>query len=179
MIKTDQFALFVDHGQFLDLIFLQDLLGLFQVGAFRGGDQLFFRHYFADLLAFVVFEAEVAVGKDAYEGLCIIYDGDAADLILFHQFECVADRRLLMEGDRIDDQSALAALDLSHLLYLLIDAHILVEDADAAFPGKCHGQCSFGDGIHGGGEHGYVQGNSFCQFAADVNFAGEYLRKCR
>ena len=46
------------------LMLVQDLLCVFQRGADRNGDEIFFRHHFVDRNVEAGFETEIAVGED-------------------------------------------------------------------------------------------------------------------
>ena len=54
-------------------------------------DEIFFRHHFPDFSLAVVFESQITVGENAYQFLVIVYDGNATDLIFFHQLQRITD----------------------------------------------------------------------------------------
>jgi hypothetical protein len=72
--QPPQTALGVDDGQLLDLVPLQDGLGLTQGGPDRRGDEVAARHHIRDRQRAVPLEAEVAVRQDADEPLVIVDD---------------------------------------------------------------------------------------------------------
>ena len=55
------------------------------------------------------------------------------------------------QPERICNNAILTALDHVHLLSLSLNGHILVDDADTAFPGNRNGHSGLGHRIHGRG----------------------------
>ena len=60
-----------------------------------------------------------------------------------------------MEG--IVYNAVFASLDAVDLIDLLLDGHILMNDAYAAFTGNGNRHAGFGDGVHGGCHDGNVE----------------------
>ena len=58
--------------------------------------------------------------------------GNAADLELGHERFCIADGRVGADGDGIEDDAALRALDPVDFRRLLVDREVLVDDPEAA-----------------------------------------------
>jgi len=146
--QARQLAPGVDQQQLLDLPLLEDLLGLFELGVGRTGDEVRLGHHGADLGVVVGQELQIAPRQDA-DQLLALDDGDAADVLLLHQLLGPADRIVRRERDRIADHAMLAALDLGDLPLLGLDAEILVDDPDAAFLRQRDGQRRLGHGVHG------------------------------
>ena len=71
------------------------------------------------------------------------------------------------------DDGSLVALDLAHLGGLLLDAHVLVDDANATFLRHGDGQAGFGDGVHGSGNQRNVQ----LDFAGQAGLEADILRQ--
>ena len=78
-------AVAVDDGQLLDLVAVEDLLGLGERRADRRGDEVARRHQRRHRLRHVVLEAQVAVREDADEHAVAVGDRDAADVVASHQ----------------------------------------------------------------------------------------------
>lgn len=148
--------LVVDDQDFFQTVLVQQVTHFVLVGAFADGDQtLFRRHHFANGDVQAGFKTDVAGGHDADE-LAIMQDWNAGDVVLTGQFEQVTNGRVSLDGDRILDHTRFELLDLAHFGSLLLDGHVLVDDADAAF--LSHGDCQtgFSDGVHSGGNEGML-----------------------
>ena len=173
--QSHQFAIACHDRKFLDLIFLEDLFRLFQVRTFRGGDQPFAGHDFADLSFIVMFKTQVPVGQDPHQFSGMVDNGDATDAVLFHQFLGIGDGSLYSEGDWIDDQPAFTSFHFPYLLGLIIDAHILMEDPNSSFTGEGDRHVGFRHSVHGGGDEGDVQGDVPGDAGMETDLPGEYF----
>ena len=147
----------VDHQQALQLVLVQQGLGLLGRGAIRHSDQtLARRHDFTHGLVVAGLETQVAPGDDTHH-LAAIAHRKARDAELRRQGHDLADRGGRGDDHRIAQQAAFVALDLGHLGGLLGRREVLVNDADAALLGDGNGQARFGDGVHGGGHQRQLQ----------------------
>jgi hypothetical protein len=72
-------------------------------------------------------------------------------------------------------EGGLVLLDLAHLGSLLLDAHVLVDDADTAFLRHGDRQAGFGHGIHGGGHQRDVQFDAPGQASLQTHVLGQDL----
>ena len=81
----------VDDRQLLDLVAVEDRLGLLERRADRRGDEVAARHQRGDRLRGVGLEAEVAVREDADEDAVVVGDRHAGDPVALHQLERVGD----------------------------------------------------------------------------------------
>jgi len=54
------------------------------------------------------------------------------------------------EEKGVGDHAVLGALDKIHLFGLAVNAHVLMDNADAALPGDGDGHAVFCDGVHSG-----------------------------
>ena len=97
------------------------------------------------------FEAQIAIGQNADE-LSMTRHGNARDPIALHQFERVGDLLFRLDRDRIDDHAALSALYAVDFFRLTLDAHVLVDDADAALLGQRDREVRLGHRVHGRAE---------------------------
>ena len=160
----------VDDQYTLDTVLVQQGTHGVLVGAFGDGDQtLFGRHHFAHLGVQTALETYVTGGDDA-DQVAIGQHRYTGDVVLAGQLEQVAHGGVGVNGDRVGDHTGLELLDLAHFGSLLLDGHVLVDDADAAFLGHGNGQTGFGNGVHGGREQRNVQLDATGQtgFQADV-----------
>ena len=165
---------FIHNGQLFHLAAQQQRLGFLQSDALRGGNEVIFGHHFPDGDIEAGHELEVAVGDDAHQLAIGIADGDAADMELAHQAVGIADEVFRREEKGIIDDTVFAALDAIHLIGLLANGHILMNDADAALPGHGDGHAAFGNGIHGGTDERSIEVNIPGQTGAHIDIGGQH-----
>ena len=172
--QADQTAPGVHHRQLLDLVLQQDIGSGLKVGIMRR-DQILLGHHLLDAARHVALETQVAVGHDTDQHAFRRNDRNAADAILLHQLQRVADRIVLAYGDRIVDHAVLGALHLADLGRLLGDRHILVNHPDT--PGTSDGDRHFGLGhrIHGRRSDRRVDLNVAGKAGGDANFARQHF----
>ena len=170
--EAHELALLVHHGQLLDLVLLQDVGSLGKGGAHMGGDELG-DHDLAQRALHVALEAQVAVGHHADEHAVLVHDGDAADAVLLHQVQGVLHLGILVEGHGVDNHAVLGTFHLAHLVGLTLDAHVLVQHADAALLGHADGHGGLGDGVHCRADQRGVQRDVFRKTGSNRNLAGE------
>ena len=93
-----------------------------------------------------------------------------------HQIIRILQRMLRRQGKRVADDAVFRTLHLIDLIRLLLNRHILVNNADASL--TCHGNCHpmLGDRVHSCAHHGNVQMNLLGELGADVNFIRQYVR---
>jgi hypothetical protein len=91
------------------------------------------------------------VGEDAH-GEAVLDDGKAADLVLAHEVEGFLQALVGVDGHRVGDEDRLGLLHLPHLLGLLGDGQVLVDDAEAALARHGDGGPELGHGVHGGAQ---------------------------
>ena len=148
---------------------VQDFTGLLQRRADRDRDQVLLRHPFGDREIEARLEAEVAVREDADEPAVRVRHGDAGDLVFLHHLQRLGDRLPRAHRHRVDDHAGLGALHLVDLFGLLLDGHVLVDDAEPALLGHGDGQARLGHGVHGGGDDGDVQADVAREARGDVD----------
>ncbi|MND77944.1 hypothetical protein D3C80_696470 [compost metagenome] len=162
----------VDDQHALDAVFVQQFARFVLVGAFHDRDQtLFRRHHFTDRGIQTAFEADVT-GSDDADQVAIVQHRNTGDVVLLGQLEQITDRGVSLDGDRILDHAGLEFLDLAHFGSLLLDGHVLVDDADAAFLSHGNGQAGFGHGIHGSGNQRNIQLDATGQTGLETDFIG-------
>ena len=164
-----------DDGKLLDLMALEDVLGLAERRADGGGDEVLDGHDVPDGTTTVLFEAKIAVGQNADKMIGLVDDGDAANAVTLHECFGVGHGGVAGERHGIHDHSGFGALDHAYLLGLLGDGHVLVDDPDAPLAGDGDGEATVGDGVHGGGDNGGVEAQAARQLATEVDFPGEDL----
>ena len=156
--KTFEHEAAVHHRHFFDAVAAQDVLGLFQRGAYGNRDEVLLGHHVHHGLVEVFLEANVAVGEDTHQ-LAVFGDGHAGDVVAFHQVHRLAHGGVGAQGDGVHDHAGFRALDLVYLGGLHVDFQVTVNDAEAALPRQGDSQPRFGHGVHGGGNERDIEGN--------------------
>jgi hypothetical protein len=139
----------VDQKQLLDLVLLEDLLGVVEGRCERGGDQVVLRHHVADLHGRVGLEPEVAACEDAGE-LAVFDDGHARDVVRVHQIDRAPDRLVGRQRHRVDDDAVGRPFDRVDLADLVVDVEVAMDDADSALLRERDGQGRLCHGVHRG-----------------------------
>ncbi len=152
---------------------VQELLGALVGDARRHRDELL-RHQRVDGLIEVLLEADVARREDADERLAVD-DGDAADVVLVHHRERLAQRLRRAHGDGRGDHPALGALDALDLAGLLRGRHVLVQDPDPAGAGDGDRRAPFGHRVHRRAQQRDVELDPLREAGLDVDLTGEDL----
>ena len=174
--KPHQMALVVHHGELFDLAVEQHLRRVRQFGAMGRNQPVARSHHLFDAAHHVALESQVAVGDDADQDVVAVHDRDAADLVLTHQVQGVADGILLGDGHRIVDHAVLGAFHPADLRSLLGDRHILVNHADSAFTGQRDSQRRFRNGVHGGGHNGDVEFDISRETGLNIDLSRQHFR---
>ena len=168
-------AVLIDDEQFLDAVLVEQGLAVGQVDAHRRGDQVLAGHDVVDAQLVVGDEAQVAVGDNAHQ-LVAVEHRQAGDAVVAHDRLHLGHALVAGHGDRVDDHAGLGLLDLFDLLGLAVDAHVLVDDADAALPGHGDGGLVLGDRVHGGAEQRRLQLDGVGQPGRERDLRGQDLR---
>ena len=177
--QPGQLAAAVYQQELLDLGGVEDALGVIQRGLRVGGDQVFLGHHVADGQLPGLEELQIPPGDDAHHAPVVLDDGHTRDVVQLHHLPGMADRLLPAEGDRIENDAAFAAFHLANLAALVLDAEVLVDDADAAFLGQSNGQSRLGDRVHRGRDQGDVHGDPPGEPGADVHLFWNHRRPAR
>ena len=157
----------------------QDRLCLFHGRADRSGNQVFLGHNFRDRTVIVGQKTHITVGDDAHQLAHIVHDRNAGDLVLAHQRICIGYQVIFGQRERVDDNAVFRALYLVHLVCLLFDAHIFVDDTDAAFTGDGDRHSCLGHGVHCRRHDRCVQIDIAGKSCAQVDHIRCYVRFCR
>jgi hypothetical protein len=153
---------------------VQKLLRAFEAHALGCGDEVG-RHHVAHGLVEVALEAHVAVGEDADRPAVAADHGQARNLVAAHEFERRKKLLIRIDGDRVDDHAGLGLLHLRDLENLLVDGHVLVDDAEAALARHADGRGRLGHRVHGRRQDGNGQGDARGQVRANIDVFGNYL----
>ena len=160
--EVHQVVVLVHHGQGVDLVVPDDVVGLFQGGGGGGGDELLAGGHevtHGHVRAHPG-HAVVAAGDQAQElagGGGVLGDGDGGEAVLLLQGQHVAQRCVRGQVRGTDDKAGLAALHPADHGGLILNGLGAVDEGQAALLGQGHGQGVVGDSLHDGGDHGDVQ----------------------
>jgi hypothetical protein len=166
----------VHHQHFFDAVLVQQLQHFFLVGALAHRDQpLLGGHHAGHRRVHAGLEAQIAVGDDAHR-LAVVHHRHAGNVALLGESQHLAHREAGRHGNGISHHAALVFLDLHHLPGLLLGAHVLVDDAHAAFLGQGDGQTGLGHRVHGGRQQRNVQLDFPAHAAAEAGVAGQQGR---
>jgi hypothetical protein len=124
----------IDERQLLDLVLGEQAQRHVLVHANLRGDQRHGGHHLGNPLGVVGLEPQIAVGDDANQLADAVHHRKAGDPVPSTQRVNLGQRRLGRGGHRMGDHARLGSLDQIHLLSLLLDGEVAVQDADAAGP---------------------------------------------
>ena len=176
--ETFQMAVIVHERQFFDAVRLQDAFRFFHGGMFRSSDQTFRSHDVADRTGQIRLETHITVRNDA-DQFAILCDRHTGNMVFVHQFVRIRQGVVRSEVDRIHDDAVFRTLDQLHFSGLLINAHILVNDTDAALARHGDRHFCFSDGIHAGAHDRNIQCDILCKVSAYIYVARKDIRMCR
>lgn len=156
---------------------LHKLLDLLTGGVLLGGDKLVLRsHDLGDRLLHVGDEAGVAPGDDAYQESVVINDRIACVAVLHGKGKNISEGHVRCYGGRSNNHSALEALYAADRLSLLLDAHILVDEAKTALLGNGNSHLRARYGIHRSGNHRDIKGDVLGQTGVEIGCVGKNSR---
>src|SRR5690606_9499847 len=168
--QTPQLEIVIYHQHLFDAMAMQQLFDGLQRGAFLDGHQAVLgRHDFRHPRVETAEEADVTAGDNAHQVFTRNH-GQTRNLVGHgnnDQLEYTGIRRV---GDRVFHESDLKFLHGKNLSGLLLNIHVLVNNADPTFLSHGNRQTGLGHRIHGGGDQRYTQFNITSQagFQADV-----------
>ena len=165
----------VDEGELLDLVRAEYLLRLLERRADRRGDEVILRHDLLDAHIVVLEELKVAVG-DYADQTPRLDNRNAGDAELPHQFVGVVDVVVGRKVEGVGDDAVFTALYLVDLVRLLLDGHVFVDYADAAFARHGDSHARLGDGVHRGADYRRVEFDLRRKARTDVDLLRSYLR---
>ena len=170
-----EFEGIVDHQQALQLVPVQQRLGLQQRRAIGHGDELFARrHDVADGNVVAGLEPQVAPCHDA-DHLAAVAHGEPGHTQLLRKIDDLAHRVAGGDDHRVAQHTRFIALYTRHLGRLVARGEVLVDDADSAFLRDGDGQARLGDRVHGGRHQGEVQRDVAGEAGAEGSVLGKDL----
>ena len=156
----------------------KDLLSSLEVGAYGSCYQVFLGHYFGNGSIEILEETKVTVGKDTHQLALAVNNGHTGDLVLAHKLVSLGNQLVSGQGEGVNDNAVLGALDLIYLVALLFDRHILVDDTNAAFTCNGDSHLSFRYSIHCGSDDRGIKVNIPCKPCSKVDHIGCYIGFC-
>ena len=163
--KGHQMPILRDDGQRVELAVPDDVVGLFQAGALGGVDELFHgRHKVGDggggvHAAHPVVPAGHKAQQLAVSGAVLrdSHGGVAGPLL---QVQHIRQRVPDAEIGIAEHEARLVVFDSANHLRLLFDGLGDIDEGDAALPSQADAHLLTRDGLHHGGDHGYVHGQA-------------------
>ena len=177
--QADELAVIINNRKLLDLAVLEDLRGVGQGDALRRGHEVLLCHNLGNRQLHILLEPQVTVSDDSDEEAVGVHDRNAADVMLLHHREGVADIRVRADRHRIVDHSVLSPLHVTHLLALLLDGHILVNHTDTTGPRHRYGKIGFCDCVHRGRHDRGVELDVSREICCDIHVTRKYIGMCR
>ena len=84
-----------------------------------------------------------------------------------------------IEEEGVCDDAVFRTLYHINLLGLYIDAHVLVDNSNAALPGYGYGHAVLGDGIHGGTHDRHIQLDFSGKVGGEIHVCRQNITLCR
>jgi hypothetical protein len=166
--------LVVDHQHLLNAVLVQQVLNLVLLGAFLHSDQaLLRRHDFGNRRIHAGLETQIPAGHDTHQ-IHTIDHRHAGDVVGAGDGQHLANAGVRRDGHRIGDNPAFVLLDQAHLLGLGLDAHVLVNDPDAAFLGHGDSEARLGDRVHGRRDQRNIEGDAPGQTCGEIHILGQH-----
>jgi len=173
--QADELVFRVGEDELFHLRLVQQVARGFEPDVEARGDEVF-RHDLDDRGVGFAMVFEVAAGDDADDAAFAVEDGNARDVMGFHQFMGLAHGRGVRQGLGIGDDAVFGAFDLFDFEGLLIRGEVFMHDADAAQLGEGDGQAVLGDGIHRGGDERDVEIDPARQAGGDDGVFRDHVR---
>ena len=177
--QATQMTLFIHQRELLDAMLGQNLARLLVGRAHRRGDQILARHNLVDRAGIVGFKTEIAVGQNTDQLARLIGNRHAGDAVARHQLFRVGNKVVRAEVERIGNNAVLRALHAVNLLRLLLDGHVLVDDAQTALARHGDGRLRLRHRIHGRRQERDIQLDLIGQIRFQLYFLGQHLAAAR
>ena len=100
-------------------------------------------------------------------------------MMLCHHSKNLTHCSIWMNGDRIVDHSVLGSLHTTHLVHLLLDGHVLVDDTDTAGTSHRDRELSFSHSVHCSRNDRSLESDISGELARHIYSSRKNLRMCR
>ena len=168
----------VDNDDAFDAMHGHQLARFGRVDAFADGDQALAGHQLGGGFGTVAFKADVAIGEDADQLVCLGFDHrETGDRTMRDDGADFVELGIGIDGDRVDDHAGFETLDGADLVGLLLVGQVAVDDAHAAGLGHGDRQAGLGNRVHGRGDQGDVQIYAAGELRARVNLGRHDVRR--
>ena len=182
--QADAAVLRINDQKLLDPVLMQQALRLLLAHPFPHRDQTLLGHQLRHRLPGIGGKAHVTVGENtdqlAASGPSRRLDHrDSGDVVDLHESERIGQRRIRLDGDRIDHHAGLELFHPADLLRLLFGLKIAVDHPDAARLGHGDRHLSLGDGVHRGRDDRDVEGDRPGDSRPDIDLGRHHVREPR
>lgn len=106
-------------------------------------------------------------------------DGETAEAPLFLQLTGLTDGGLGRDDDGVEDEAVLVTLDLADHLGLLLDRAVVVDHTNATKKGHVDSHVGLGNGVHGRGGEGGLEGDVAGELGGHVDLGGREANVAR
>jgi hypothetical protein len=161
--------LIIDKRQFLDLVPRQQPHRVVATDSHWTGDQWHRSHHLSHRPCRVCLKAHIAVGDQTEQPHVAVHHGNARDVIAGAHCVCLTDGGIRRDRDRLVDHAGLGALDHIHLVRLILNREIAVDDAEPTLPGNGDRHSSLGHSVHRRGD----QRNFHSDALGDAGFGAD------
>src|SRR3990167_365323 len=174
--KSAESEFLIYHRELFNPVLVEEFLRFFERGPFTHRYEPLLRgHDLFDVKIEVLLETQVPESHYSKEGVVVLRDREARDVLLEHDFESVRDLVFGTYGERVYYHSALVLFYPFHLGRLILNLQVPVYDSDTAFLGHGYRRARFRDGIHGGADKGDVELDIPGQAGGYVDIVRQYL----
>ena len=158
--QANQSAFHIDHGEFLDLVLLKDVLSLSESSTDSGRNKVLSGHHLGNLTIQVLLEAQVTIGNNTNEAtIGSNYYGNATNMIFRHQGKDIAHGSVRRSTNGSVYHTVFGTLHLADLMRLSLNAHVLMDNANTAFTSHGNSHLGLGHCIHSSRDNRNIKRN--------------------
>ncbi len=177
--QPDEFVLLINDREFFYLVLLQNFGCLFKRSPLFGSHQRCSRHHLLDQKIHICDKTHITIRDNTDERMILQHHGNTRNAIFAHQSICRAHFGFGTDKYRIDNDTAFAFFDFSHLKHLRFDIHIFMYHADSAEPRHRDRRPVFGDGVHRRRDDRDIERDSPGKLRFDAHLFGQHCRVLR
>ena len=177
--QTDESSVSVNHGKFFDFVVLENFCCFFEVGRLACGDDIVLCHHFIDYTVEVFLKAKVTICNNTHESHIIVNHRYSTNLVFLHHVERIDYARSLLDGYGVVNHAIFSALHGVNLAGLFLNAHVFVDNTNAAFASNRDCKLSLGYGIHCCRHERNVKGDVTRELGFEIHIIRQDFRICR